>query len=249
MNAKDRPVRFKLAWLVAGIAVVPLSAALTFVFIIVAAALLNMLDDSWYIAQVDGVLASLTVFWLINGFGIGYLQKAIVKRYLGVDLGCWTMYSALGALLAGAAAYPCLGGVCLPAWLNDFSLSTEVAVSIETSIVVLIYLTVFSAAQGLGLRRRARWSLRWIAAHLASQLLAMLALAGLLAAPGMAQFDAALTLGLSIVVVTAVTGFVMQRIMTTSNAGAGAAHDDWAYHPVAINTAPPSEPSVKADSN
>ena len=248
MNSRVQPGRFKLVWFVAGIAVVPLSALLTFVFIIAAAALLNMLDDSWYMAQVDGVLASLAIFWLINGFGIGYLQKAIVKRYLDADLGCWTVYSTLGALLAGAVAYPCLDGACLPAWLYDFNLSTDVAVSIESSIVVLIYLTVFSASQGFGLQRRARGSLCWIAAHLAAQLLAMLALAGFLAAPGLAQFDATLTLGLSIVVVTAVTGLVMQRILATSHADAGAAHDDWAFQPAAIETAPPSDPSVKADS-
>ena len=248
MKAQNRPGRFKLAWFVAGVVVVPLSALLTILVLVASGALLNAIDRSWYAALPNYDMLNLAIFWLISGVLIGCLQKAIVKRYLRVELGRWTVYSALGALLAGAVAYPCLGGACLPAWLYDFNLSPDVAVSIEFSIVALIYLTVFSTAQCCGLPRRARGSIRWIAAHLGSQLLAMLALAGLLAAPGMAQFDAALTLGLSIVVVTAVSGFVMQRILTTSHADAGAANDDWAYQPVAINTAPPSEPSIKADS-
>ena len=131
MKAQARPGRFRFAWIIAGIAVLPLSAALTILVFAASSALLNALDRSWYAALPNYDMLTLAIFWLISGMLIGCLQKAIVKRYLRVELGRWTTYSALGALLAGAVAYPCLGGACLPAWLYDFNLSNEVAVSIE----------------------------------------------------------------------------------------------------------------------
>lgn len=248
MKAQNRPGRFKLAWFVAGVVVVPLSALLTILVLAASGALLDAIDRSWYAALPNYDMLILAFFWLISGVLIGCLQKAIVKRYLRVELGRWTVYSALGALLAGAVAYPCLGGACLPAWFYDFNLSPDVAVSIEISIVALIYLTVISTAQCFGLPRRARGSIRWIAAHLGSQILVLFVLSALLAFPSAARLDMVVVLAASVLTVTLATGFAMQRMLQLNHDATQAAHDEWAYQPVAINTAPPSEPSVKADS-
>lgn len=232
MHVQVQPGRFKLAWLAAGFAVVPLTVALTVVALFSAGAVISALQ---YATIADGLVLVLAVFWLLNGVCIGFLQKAIVKRYLRVDLGPWTAYSVLGALLAGIIAYPCLDGACLPNQFYDFSRSVDAAVSIETSMIVLIYLTVFSAAQSVGLQRRVRGSWRWIAAHLGSNVLAiMLAAAVLLAAPALAPVNIVLSLALSALFVTVATGIAMRRMLNLNRDATQAAHDEWAYQPAAI---------------
>ena len=244
MKAEVRPGRFKLAWFVAGIAVLPLSIAL---FTLLAMVIVSLNLQFATSLAADRWTPYLAIFWLVNGCCIGYLQKSIVKRYLLVDLGRWMVYSALGALLAGAIAYPCWDGSCLPPQFYDLRLSTDVVVTVETAIVVLIYLTVFSAVQCLRLQRRARGSLRWVAAHLGAQLLVMLGLAALLAAPGVAQFNAIVTLALSVLLVTAATGIVMQRMLTSNRIAPSDAHDEWAYRPAPIESESASERSVWDD--
>ena len=247
MRAQVRPGRFKLAWFVAGIAVLPLSVAVAFVTVIGADALLRIFDESWYMALADDLVSVMAVFWLINGICIGVLQKAVVKRFLGVDLGRWTLYSALGALLAGVIAYPCLADSCLLSQISGHGVSIELRRTIDSTTIMLVYLTVLSAVQCIGLHRRVSGSLRWVAAHLGSQLLAMLALVASLNLPGLSRFDEILGVTVSALVVTVVTGIVMQRMCTSNRGAAEDRYDEWAYQPAPAETAASAEGSVWDD--
>ena len=244
MKAQVRPSRFKLAWFVAGIAVLPLSMAL--------ATLPAMIIDSLNLQFVtspaaDRWMAYLAIFWLVNGCCIGFLQKAIVKRYLHIDLGRWMVYSALGALLAGSVAYPCLDGSCLPAQFYGYRVGRDLSMTVEISIIALLYLTVFSAVQCLALNRLVRGSWRWIAVHFGSLILAAIASAAAQILPGASYFNAMLSLGLYVLIVTTATGIVMQRMLTANRNAAQDSHDDWAYHPASIESESASERSVWDD--
>lgn len=233
MQVQVQPSRFKLAWLAAGCAVVPLTVALTIVAMLSAGAVLNVLQSTFIASDLVNVLA---VFWLLNGVCIGFLQGSIVKRYLHVDLGPWTAYSVLGALLAGIIAYTCLDGACRPGHFYQFPISVDAAVLIETSIFVTIYLTVLSAAQSLGLRRRVHGSWRWIAAHLGANALAtMFTVAALFTVPSLAPVDMFLSLGLSALFVTVSTGIVMRRMLNSNRDATELARGEWAYQPVEID--------------
>lgn len=233
MNSPIKRGRFILAWLVAGIAVLPLSALLTFAGLVAANLLIDVFDNSLHSYLADDLLLALAIFWLANGFCIGFLQKAIVKRYLRVDLGSWKVFSVLGALLAGIITYPCLDGSCSPSPLYDFSFAPDLYMQIESTLVVAIYLTVFSIVQCLALNRiaKARW--RWVAAHLGSLLLAVL-LSMIAQEMSSSPFDGAmLSLALYVLVITLSTGMVMLRMLSTQVNSAKDAPDEWACQPAA----------------
>ena len=233
MNARIRPGRFKVAWCIAGIAVLPLSA-------ILATGVVLLLDP--YLGRFDNSLAPdywapvLAIYWLINGCCIGFLQKAIVKRCLRVDLGRWTMYSALGALLAGALAYPCLEGACLLPQFYQYRFGHDLTVTVELSLVALAYLTVLSAAQSLSLNRLVSASWRWIAAHAGPLILVALISVSDQMSPGSSVFDSGLTFALYVLVVTATTCLFMERLVIANRRASKAPTDDWAFQPVPIES-------------
>lgn len=238
MNAQAKTGRFMIAWFVAGIAVLPLTEALIFIAISTPGELLRFFDVSDSMLYADNHMAALALCWLINGFCIGYLQKAIVKRFLRVDLGRWKLYSALGALLAGSIAFPCLNGSCVPVQLYGYRFGSDLSLTIESSIVIFLYLTVFAAVQCLALSRLVSVSWRWIAAHAGSLLLVSLASVAEQSLSGAAHFNAGLTLALNVLVVTLATGLVMLRLLSRSRQAAKAARDEWAYQPAPLE--PPS---------
>ena len=247
MNSPIRRGRFLLAWLVAGIAVLPLSAVLTFVGLVAASLLIDVFDNSLHSYIADELLLALAIFSLANGFCIGFLQKAIMKRYLRVELGSWKVYSVLGALLAGVIAYPCLDGSCATSQLYDISFAPHLHTHIEISVIVAIYLTVFSVVQCLALKRIAKGRWRWVAAHLGSLLLAVL-LSMLVQEKSSSAFDGAmLSLALYVLVISLATGMVMLRMLSTQVNSAKDAHDEWVYQPATAETPLSAERSVWDD--
>ncbi len=234
MSSPVKRGRFLLAWLVAGIAVLPLSAALAFIVVSISSEAIPVL---WSSSNNYGTMLGLAIIWTINGFCIGFLQKAIVKRYLRVGLGSWKVFSVLGALLAGSIAYPCLQGSCFPPQFYDDRIPTEFNLTLESSRIVLLYLTVFSIAQCLALSRIASGSWRWIAAHVGAVAIAAFVSLASLTLPGAAYYDAIIAMALHALIVTLVTGYTMLRLLSTPRRAAKGRHDEWAYHPA------PSEPS------
>lgn len=241
MKAQVRPGRFRLAWFVAGIAVVPLSVVAIALFGMAIDALNLRIASSFF---PDVWMPFLALFWVVNGCCIGILQKAIVKRYLRVDLGRWTVYTALGAMLAGLVAYPCLDGACLTAQYYELRPYSYVISTVEISIIVLVYLTVLSAAQCLALNHHANKTWQWVAAHVGSLSLAALALVAAQILLGAVYLDALLTMALFALSVTAVTGIVMQRLLTANRNSAKGVNEDWAYQPATIRSELPSARSV-----
>lgn len=241
MNSPIRRGRFILAWFVTGIAVLPLSAALSFAALFAISGIIYSLNDfaPWFI--VDDLLFALALVWLINGFCIGCLQKAVVKRYLRVDLGSWQVFSTLGALLAGVLVYPCLEDGCFLSQFYDTGFASPIYVHIESPVVVAIYLTVFSAVQCLALNRIAKACWRWVAAHFGSLLLALLA-STTAVNESSAVFDVAMQfLALYTLVITLVTGFVMLRMFSSPRGASKDGYDEWSYQP-----APPEPPTAHA---
>ncbi len=231
MNSPIRRGRFILAWFVAGIAVLPLSAALWFAAMMAFSGLIHGLNDAapWLI--VDDLLFAQALFWAINGFCMGCLQKAIVKRYLRVDLGSWQVFSTLGALLAGIIAYPCLEDGCFLTQFYDGVFTPGPYMHIEYPVIVAIYLTSLSLVQCLALHRIASGRWRWVAAHLGSLFLAVLVSMNALVKTGPAFDDAMHTLALYVLFVTLATGLVMLRMLAPPRRADKGRHDEWAYHP------------------
>lgn len=241
MNAQIRPGRFKLAWFAAGIAVLPLSVALV--------ALILNLTDSFRIPLASPLAPeywapALAVIWLVNGLCIGFLQKAIVKRYLRVDLGRWTVYTSLGALLAGALAYPCFAGDCIPPQFYDYGFVSDLTFTVEISLVSLVYLTLLSAVQCLALNRLISGSWRWIAAHVGPLILVAAASVMDQMSPSSLVFDVGLTFALYVLAVTVSTGLVMQRLLASNRRANKEPIDQWAYQPVPIEPESAEERSV-----
>ena len=247
MDAQVRPGRFKLAWFAAGIAVVPISSALTLAVILAASAMLEVFDDSWYMAIADHVKTIVAVSWLINGCCIGLLQKAIVTRYLRVDLGRWMVYSAFGALLASAIAYPCHESWCLPPQFYDDLIPPGLNATFESFRIVFLYLTVLSAVQILALSRIVSGSWRWIAAHSGSLVLALIASVAAQLLTGASSFDAALSVSLYVLLVTVATGSVMVRMLISRQVASEDVHHEWAYQPAPADTGAASERSIWDD--
>ncbi len=231
MNAQIRTGRFKVAWCIAGIAVLPLSA--------VGLILISRLTYSLGIPHAsplapDSWAPFLAIAWLVNGFCIGFLQKAIVKRYLRSNLGRWMVYTLLGSLLAGALAYPCMYGECTPPQFYDYGFGSDLAFTVEMSMTVLVYLTVFSAVQCLALNRIVSGSWRWVAAHALPLILASLVSVADQMSPGSSVFDSGLAFVLYVLVVTVATGLVMQRLIVTNHRATKEPIDEWAYQPTPV---------------
>lgn len=244
MNAQIRTGRFKVVWFVAGIAVLPLSAA---VFALISNLIYSLDIQLATPLAPESWAPGLAIAWLVNGLCIGFLQKAIVKRYLRVDLGRWTVYSSLGALLAGALAYPCLEGSCAPPHFYEYRFAYALTDTVELSLVALVYLTVLSAVQCLALNRLVGGSWRWIAAH-AGPLIPIAAVSVTdQISPGTAVFDSGLTFALYVLVVTVASSMVMQRMFISNRRATKEPTDEWAYHPADIKTESSVERSVWDD--
>lgn len=233
MNAPIRPGRFKLAWCIAGIAVLPLTVIFTIGVVLLLLRVLGQFESP--LAPYPW-LPALAVFWLLNGICVGFLQKAIVKRYLRVNLDRWLVYSSLGALLAGALAYPCLDGACIPAQYYELRFDPDHAFALELSVVALVYLTVLTAAQCLALNRLVSGSWRWIAAHAGP----LVVIASVTVADQMSPVpllsDPGLKLALGVLAVTVASGIAMRRMLALSGRATKAAHEEWAYQPAAIES-------------
>jgi hypothetical protein len=231
MNDPNRRGRFLLAWFIAGIAVLPLSAALWFAAVLAFSVPMNRFNGvaPWFLA--DESLFAMALFWLINGFCIGNLQKAIVQRYLRVDLRSWSVFSVLGAMLAGIIAYPCLGGDCFLSQFYGLHIAPSIKGQIEFPTLVAIYLTVLSLVQYLALYRIAKWRWRWVAAHLGSLLLAVLLSMYALAEPSPAYDGAMQFLALLALIITPATGIMMLRLLSAHIPVAKVARDRSAYQP------------------
>ena len=234
MNSRIKRGRFILAWLVAGIAVLPLSVTMA---IIALSTFSEAMPVLWSSSSTFGTMLSLAIAWLINGFCIGFLQKAVVKRYLRVDLGSWKVFSVLGALLAGTIAYPCMEGSCFPPQFYDDRIPTAFMLTLESSRIVLLYLTVFSTAQCLALSRIVPGSWRWVAAHVGSVVIAALASLAALTLPGAVYYDALVAMALYVLVVTLVTGLLMRRMLSSHITSVIDSHDEWAYEPAPLDSA------------
>lgn len=244
MNSPIRRGRFILAWLFAGIAVLPLSVALAFIAVSLSSELIPVLRSS---SNSYGTMLGLAILWAINGFCIGFLQKAVVKRYLNVGLGRWKAFSVLGALLAGFIVYPCLEGSCFPPQFYDNRIPAEFNLTLESSRIVLLYLTMFSIAQCLALSRIVSRSWRWIATHVGSVVIAALASLFLMTLPGAAYYDAMLVLALDVLFVTVGTGFVMLCMLSSPRGASKGRHDEWAYRPAPFESPSSAERSVWDD--
>ena len=169
MTAPIKPLRFMMAWIIAGIVVIPAAAALAATAIVaIQTAVSKFVDTSPRDYWDDHIFFIIGIALLIAGFCIGILQKGIVRKHFGIELRRLSLFTALGALLAGIVAFqlPPLpfrfdgtGGCCeVYHLMSTFNYAVQIA----------CFLGVLSAVQVLALRPYLGGAWRWIVAHVAA---------------------------------------------------------------------------------
>ena len=246
MQKEIRPRHFWIMWFVAGLVVLPLSAALT---IPIWLAMLSLVASTFDMLPYGGWhrYLFLAIAWLIIGFCIGFLQKVVVKRYLHLELPRWRVISVLAALFAGILACQLVEDGFISSELYSLGIDQETRYHIDLSIIIVTYLGLFSLFQYLFLRRHGYGTWRWVAAHAGSQIIAaavLLAVHGIL---GQVYPNTFLSLAVHAPVTAAITGYVMLRLLQGHMRAGKTKHDDWVGNPPHSKSDPPKEPSVWDD--
>ena len=87
MTAPIKPLRFMMAWIIAGIVVIPAAAALAATAIVaIQTAVSKFVDTSPRDYWDDHIFFIIGIALLIAGFCIGILQKGIVRKHFGIEL-------------------------------------------------------------------------------------------------------------------------------------------------------------------
>ncbi len=247
MNNRIRPFRFLFVWFVAGIAVLPAAAALSLTAIVV---FMSAWDD-WEFRSDDNIYLIVCIVLLITGFCIGTLQKGVIRRHLGVEIRRLSLFTALGALLAGIVVYHLLellsllnrydayGGTCC----RLYNLSP----TIVYTLAMAAFACILSIVQTMTLRRYFRETWRWVAAHLgAIALQFVIVLAGRLAIPSSVG-NPYIQMLLAVPIASLLTGMVMLRFCRHHRRADKAKPNKWAAQPAPVAADPPAAHSVWDD--
>lgn len=165
MIASPRPRLFALLWVVAGLAIGPLTAVLT----LFASFVLDLINPGLLIYSLEtfsnGVAPQLALFALIGGFGVGILQQLIVKHCLRINLYGWWSVSALGGILAGALMWLLTGPLDYRRVLNALYDWGFKWTELEMVLLSLAFVLPLAGAQAIMLRQYGARGMDWIAAH------------------------------------------------------------------------------------
>ena len=214
MNVRLSAVPFMISWLVTGLIAAPLSVALSLTAILTfQTALSGLTDTSAWGYWEDYDFLFFGVFLLITGHCIGALQKTVLRRHLGVEIQRMSLYSALGATLAGVIASH------LPALLDHVYQVERFACCVydlrdaaQFTLPLAGSMGVFSATQALLLRCYFPAVWRWVLGHLAAATCAgLVVLAGNMAFPAPHDGDT-LQLILAVPLAALFTGLAMLRL-------------------------------------
>ena len=247
MNDRVRPFRFLFVWFVAGIAVLPVAAALSLTAM---AVFMSVWVDGEYWWD-DNFYLIICIVLLITGFCIGTLQKGVIRRHLGVEIRRLSLFTALGALLAGIVVYHLLellsllnrydayGGTCC----RQFNLSPR----IDYTLAMAAFAGILSTVQTVTLRRYFRETWRWVAAHLGAIALgAVIVLAARLAFP--TPYDSGdIQVLLAVPIASLLTGMVMLRFCRHHLRADKAKPGKRAAQPAPVAADPPAASSVWDD--
>ena len=232
MNSSVRRGRFILAWFVAGIAVLPLSAALAIIAVSISSELIPVL---WSSSNNYSTMFGLAHCWLASN----HLGNKRVLHWIPAEShretvpACWPRQ--LENVLRAWRIARRLHRVSLP---GRFVLSAAIlrwTASQRNSTIDVGLIPNFSfcftpVSDGVldcAMSRSKSMvivsgSWRWIAAHVGSVVIAALASLASLTLPGAAYYDAIVAMALYVLVVTLATGIVMLRMLASSR---GAAKD------------------------
>ena len=244
MCDRNNSLRFMISWCVAGIIVMPAAYALcSTANVALKTAISEFVDTSLYDFWDDYMIHFIFIGLLITGFCVGILQKGIIRRHFGIDVEQLCLYSVLGSLLAGFAAFflsslYSQGGCCY-----RHSLGTTVAHALQ----IATYLAMFSAFQTLALRPYLRCTRRWIVAHVGAIALdCAIVMAGRAAFPT-PHDDYAIHFNVTVPFLTLFTGLVMLHLCRNHLRADKAKRDEWAPQPLRATDDPPRKPSVWDD--
>ncbi len=215
MNARPSAAPFMIAWLIAGLFVLPLALALSLTTIVAFQTALSQLTDtsSWDYWE-DFIFLFFGFGLLVIGFCIGAMQAAVLRRHLGIKIRRMSLYSALGAALAGVIA------TNLPVLLDHVyrfeppaCCAYDLRATVEFTLPLATFLGVFSTAQALLLRRYFSAIWLWVAAHLVGATCAgLVVLAGKMASPSPYYDGDSLQLFLAVPLASLFTGLAMLRM-------------------------------------
>lgn len=214
MNVRPGAAPFMISWLVTGLVVAPLSVALSLTAIMTfQSALSGLTDTSAWDYWEDYIFLFFGIGLLITGYCIGALQKTILRRHLGIEIQCMSLYSALGAALAGVIASH------LPALLNHVHpverlvcCLYDLRAAAQFTLHLAGFMGIFSATQVLLLRRYFPAVWRWVLAHLAGATCAgLVVLAGNMVFPAPHDGDI-LQLILAVLLAALFSGLAMLRL-------------------------------------
>ncbi len=209
-----KPRRFAIAWMVAGTLVVPLSFVAALPTIVGIAHLHEFLlpASSYDFWEHRSYIVAAT-YGIMNGFLIGLLQKAIVGRYLHVELPRWVYYSTFGGLIAGAVTWFALDASrALYDLLRDWGAAPAMASALEIGIPAMLYLCALASVQALPLSRVAGGVWRWIGAHALAIVLALGIEFALASSPG-GYHDSGISALIALPLAAVMTAIAMRALL------------------------------------
>ena len=245
MRKEKRPRCFWTMWFVAGLVVLPLSAALTIPIILAMKSLASTFDLLPFGVWREYLV--LAIAWLVVGFCIGFLQKAVVKRYLHLELPRWRVISVLAALMAGVLTWQLLADGFISSKLYSLGIDQKMRFHIDFSIIIVIYLGLFSLFQNLFLRRQGFGTWRWPAAHAGSQVIAAAVLLAVYGTLGQMYPNTFMSLAVHAPVTAAITGYVMLCLLKGNFRAGKTKRDDWTGEAPLSESDPLEKPSVWND--
>lgn len=244
MNAQIKPLRFMIAWFIAGLIVLPLAIVLSLTAIVAFQTALSALLDtsSWDFWEDYGFLFMGTAL-LITGFCIGTLQKGLIRRHAGLEIRRLSLFTALGALLAGIVVSH------LPELVFSYYVPRkyDLIPTFMFGLQLAVLGCVLPTAQTLALRRYFRATWLWIAAHLAATALAcLIVLAGHIVFP--APYDGGgIQLYIAVPLLSFFTGIVILRFCRSYIRADKSKRGELAAQPIAVSVDPPPKSSVWDD--
>ncbi|MCY4464152.1 MAG: hypothetical protein OXE46_01305 [Chloroflexi bacterium] len=218
MNPTARPRLFALLWLLAGLCVVPLSAALLFAAAeVIRWAIEHSSGAPNYDYWDNNFALLLSLYGVISGCCVGILQQVIVARTWRRKLSGWWRASTLGGLLGGMAVWLLMEPFDYFHRLWSLNLTPSQYSALHFALPALVLVGCLAAAQASWLRRHASGAGLWLAAH---ALALLLPLAFAFAQTGPAALSSSVTgtvwLLSHFCFLTIFSGIVMYRAMTRS---------------------------------
>lgn len=216
MGTQSQPKRFLIVWFIAGVIVLPVALALSLTVIVsFQTAMSELADTSAWDYWEDYVFLFFGSALLITGFCIGTLQKAILRRHLRLEIRRLTLFTALGAALAGIIASH-LQDIMYHIEPYSCCYEYDLRYTLDFTLPLFAFLGIMSSVQALTFRRYFSTVWPWVAAHLGGVACAcLIVIGGRIAFP--TPYDSGLIqLVFAVLIISLGTGLLMLWLVRES---------------------------------